>query len=183
MQTAPSVPRKLQAQWNMGVIQAKEAISMSQHERKVNFTFLYDEDGPHLNPCILEKLKPEPSNEQAQETESRLSPEPPSLMFGAAADPDPIAAPQPQESTSTKKKTRAPRKKLNSGGSRRTGKGLLKNVLSKKLLKKTLSSKDVIHPQPASQVRIIQSNQWIACVLHHLELFECRLADTGSWSK
>lgn len=169
MQTAPSVPRKLQAQWNMGVMQAKEAISMSQHERKVNFTFLYDEDGPHMNPCILEKLKPEPSNEQAQETESRLSPEPPSLMLSGAADP--ITAPQSQESTSTEKNTRAPRKQLNSGGSRRTGKGLLKNVLSKKLLKKTLSSKDVIHPQPASQVRIIhsnQSNQWIACVLHHL---------------
>ncbi|KAI4803676.1 hypothetical protein KUCAC02_025337 [Chaenocephalus aceratus] len=147
--TAPSVPRKLQAQWNMGVMQAKEAISMSQHERKVNFTFLYDEDGPHMNPCILEKLKPEPSNEQAQETESRLSPEPPSLMLSGAADP--ITAPQSQESTSTEKNTRAPRKQLNSGGSRRTGKGLLKNVLSKKLLKKTLSSKDVIHPQPASQ--------------------------------
>uniref|UniRef100_A0A8D3A141 Nuclear receptor binding SET domain protein 2 n=1 Tax=Scophthalmus maximus TaxID=52904 RepID=A0A8D3A141_SCOMX len=81
-QAAPSVPRKLQAQWNMGVIQAKEALGMALDERMVNFTFLYDDDGPHLNPLIMEKLKPEQSDETNPAMESRLSPDPPSLMVG-----------------------------------------------------------------------------------------------------
>lgn len=82
VQAAPSVPRKLQAQWNMGVIQAKEALGMALDERMVNFTFLYDDDGPHLNPLIMEKLKPEQSDETNPAMESRLSPDPPSLMVG-----------------------------------------------------------------------------------------------------
>uniref|UniRef100_A0A8C2X980 Nuclear receptor binding SET domain protein 2 n=1 Tax=Cyclopterus lumpus TaxID=8103 RepID=A0A8C2X980_CYCLU len=114
---APSVPRKLQAQWNMGVIQAKEAFSMSMDERMVNFAFLYDDDGPHLNPCILEKLSPKRSTEMDQETESRLSPDLPSLPVDPADDP--TAAFQSQDSTSTGKKTQAPRTKLGSGEYRR----------------------------------------------------------------
>ncbi|XP_029316667.1 histone-lysine N-methyltransferase NSD2 isoform X2 [Cottoperca gobio] len=147
--TAPSVPRKLQAQWNMGLIQAKEAFSMSMDERMVNFAFLYDDDGPHLKPCILEKLKPEQSNEIDRETESRLSPDLPSLLGGPADLP--TAAPQSQDCTSTGKKTRAPRKKLNSGICRRRGKGHLNNSLSKKQLNDTISSKEMLHPLPASQ--------------------------------
>lgn len=59
VQMSPSVPRKLRAQWNMGIIQAKEALSMSVEERMANFLFLYDDKGPHLNPHIMEKLKPQ----------------------------------------------------------------------------------------------------------------------------
>ncbi|XP_074465891.1 histone-lysine N-methyltransferase NSD2 isoform X2 [Sebastes fasciatus] len=147
--TAPSVPRKLQAQWNMGVIQAKEAFSMSLDERMVNFAFLYDDDGPHLNPCILEKLKPEQSPEMDQETESRLSPDLPSLLVGPADDP--TAASQSQDSTSTRKKTRAPRKKLNSGERRRRGKGHLNNCLSKQQFSDTASSKEILPLHPTSQ--------------------------------
>lgn len=44
----------------MGIIQAKEALGMSVEERMANFLFLYDDKGPHLNPHIMEKLKPEP---------------------------------------------------------------------------------------------------------------------------
>ncbi|AWP16004.1 putative histone-lysine N-methyltransferase NSD2 [Scophthalmus maximus] len=84
---APSVPRKLQAQWNMGVIQAKEALGMALDERMVNFTFLYDDDGPHLNPLIMEKLKPEQSDETNPAMESRLSPDPPSLMDPVTPEP------------------------------------------------------------------------------------------------
>ncbi|XP_061599217.1 histone-lysine N-methyltransferase NSD2 [Cololabis saira] len=73
-----TVPLKLRAQWNMGIIQAKEALGMANDKRLENFGFLYEEDGPHLNPQILEKLKPEESNETGQE--SRLSSELPSLM-------------------------------------------------------------------------------------------------------
>uniref|UniRef100_A0A7N6BFB0 Nuclear receptor binding SET domain protein 2 n=1 Tax=Anabas testudineus TaxID=64144 RepID=A0A7N6BFB0_ANATE len=81
--TTPSVPRKLQVQWNMGIIQAKEAFSMSLDERLANFAFYYDGDGPHLNPHILEKLKPK-QNEINQETESRLSLDLPSLLVRPA---------------------------------------------------------------------------------------------------
>lgn len=61
VQMAPSVPRKLRAQWNMGIIQAKEALNMPVEERMANFLFLYDDKGPHLNPHIMEKLRPEAS--------------------------------------------------------------------------------------------------------------------------
>lgn len=60
VQMAPSVPRKVRAQWNMGIVQAKEAVSMSVEERLASFLFLYDEKGPHLNPRVTETLKPEP---------------------------------------------------------------------------------------------------------------------------
>lgn len=150
MQTAPSVPLKLQAQWNMGIIQAKEAFSMSLDERVVNFTFLYDDDGPHLNPCILEKLKPQQkSNEMDQETESRLSSDLHSPLVGPTNEP--TAAPQSQDSTSTGKKTQASKTKLNW---QRRGKGHLNNFLSKKQLSNTVSSKEMLHPLLTSQVRI-----------------------------
>nr|XP_057933794.1 histone-lysine N-methyltransferase NSD2 [Doryrhamphus excisus]XP_057933795.1 histone-lysine N-methyltransferase NSD2 [Doryrhamphus excisus]XP_057933796.1 histone-lysine N-methyltransferase NSD2 [Doryrhamphus excisus] len=66
--TLQSVPRKLRPQWKMGVIQATEALVMTLDDRLANFTFVYDDNGPHLNPCILDKLKPEPS----MEAETRL---------------------------------------------------------------------------------------------------------------
>ncbi|TMS21206.1 Histone-lysine N-methyltransferase NSD2 [Larimichthys crocea] len=147
--TAASVPHKLQAQWNMGVIQAKEALSMSLDERMANFAFLYDDDGPHLNPHIMEKLKPEQSNEQEQETESRLSPDLPSLLADSAVHP--AAAPQSQDSTSSGKKTQAPRTKLKTGGWQKIGKGHLNDFLSKNKLNDAVSSKAELHPQSASQ--------------------------------
>ena len=64
----------------MGIIQAKEALSMSLDERMMNFTFQYDDDGPRLNLGILEKLKPKLCDEMNQETVSRLSPDLPSLL-------------------------------------------------------------------------------------------------------
>lgn len=77
-QTAPSVPRKLRAQWNMGVIQAREALGLSPKRRVEIFGFLYDQTGSHLNPHILEKLKPEQGAET--EPESRLGPDLSSLL-------------------------------------------------------------------------------------------------------
>ncbi|KAM5283747.1 histone-lysine N-methyltransferase NSD2 isoform 2-T4 [Hipposideros larvatus] len=41
---------KLRAQWEMGIVQAEEAASMSVEERKAKFTFLYVGDQLHLNP-------------------------------------------------------------------------------------------------------------------------------------
>nr|XP_019961854.1 PREDICTED: histone-lysine N-methyltransferase NSD2-like isoform X1 [Paralichthys olivaceus] len=92
--TAPSVPRKLQAQWNMGIIQAKEAFSMSLDERMMNFTFQYDDDGPRLNPQILEKLKPKLCDQMHQETVSRLSPDLPSVLGPISSEPDNPVVPQ-----------------------------------------------------------------------------------------
>uniref|UniRef100_A0A8D0A8Z6 PWWP domain-containing protein n=1 Tax=Sander lucioperca TaxID=283035 RepID=A0A8D0A8Z6_SANLU len=108
-------------------------LNMSLDERVVNFTFLYDDDGPHLNPCILEKLKPQQkSNEMDQETESRLSSDLHSPLVGPTNEP--TAAPQSQDSTSTGKKTQASKTKLNW---QRRGKGHLNNFLSKKQLSNT----------------------------------------------
>ncbi|XP_061781091.1 histone-lysine N-methyltransferase NSD2 [Nerophis lumbriciformis] len=66
--TLQSVPRMLRPQWKMGVIQATEALVMTLDDRLATFTFVYDDSGPHLNPCILDKLKPEPG----MEAETRL---------------------------------------------------------------------------------------------------------------
>ncbi|XP_070835834.1 histone-lysine N-methyltransferase NSD2 isoform X1 [Chaetodon trifascialis] len=143
--TAPSVPRKLKAQWNMGVIQAKEAVSMSLDERMTNFAFLYDDNGPHLNPHIMEKLRPEQSNMMDQEMESRLSPNLPSLL----ADPanGPTATPHSQDSTSAGKKTQAPKTKLKTGEWQKRDKAHPNDFL----LNDTVSSKEMSHPQPAAQ--------------------------------
>lgn len=84
VQMAPSVPRKLRAQWNMGIIQAKEALNMSVEERLANFLFLYDEKGPHLNPHIMEKLKPEPGLDP--DAELRLQPDHRSQPAGPLGD-------------------------------------------------------------------------------------------------
>lgn len=59
LQGVPPIPRKHRAQWNMGIIQAKEALNMPLEERMATFLFVYDDEGPHLNPSIMEMLKPE----------------------------------------------------------------------------------------------------------------------------
>ncbi|MEQ2275168.1 hypothetical protein XENORESO_021884 [Xenotaenia resolanae] len=102
--TAPSVPRNLQAQWSMGVIQAKEALSMLPEERMKNFGFIYDGDGPHLNPLVLEKLKPDLSCETYQDAESRLSQDVPYLLNPLTFPPD-----APIEPFESQKKRRRPK--------------------------------------------------------------------------
>lgn len=60
---------------------------MSLDNRMANFGFLYDDDGPHLNPHILEKLKPEQSNKTNQKTENRLGPDLPFQLVGTTSEP------------------------------------------------------------------------------------------------
>uniref|UniRef100_A0A667Z8Y4 Nuclear receptor binding SET domain protein 2 n=1 Tax=Myripristis murdjan TaxID=586833 RepID=A0A667Z8Y4_9TELE len=124
--TAPSVPRKLKAQWSMGIIQAKEAVHMPLNERMAKFTFVYDDNGPHLNPHVMEKLRPEPSSEKEQETKSRLSP---SLLTPPGS---PAADLLSQDSTSAGKKIQARRTEFKIGGRRKMGKGQLIGSPSKK---------------------------------------------------
>uniref|UniRef100_A0A3B4B859 Uncharacterized protein n=1 Tax=Periophthalmus magnuspinnatus TaxID=409849 RepID=A0A3B4B859_9GOBI len=69
-----SLPRKFQAQWRVGISQAKESLGLTPDQRLTNFSFVYDEDGPQLNPHVLEKLDSEPNKKLDQETQSRLSP-------------------------------------------------------------------------------------------------------------
>uniref|UniRef100_A0A8K9V1G7 Nuclear receptor binding SET domain protein 2 n=1 Tax=Oncorhynchus mykiss TaxID=8022 RepID=A0A8K9V1G7_ONCMY len=102
--TTPSVPRKLHAQWVVGITQAKEAASLALEERLVKYTFTHDSDGPHLNPRVLAKLYPaEPGQYPVP---SRRIPLPPSP-----------ANPQADSSTSLGKKrgaeSSAPTKKRN----------------------------------------------------------------------
>lgn len=119
---------------------------MSLDERLANFAFLYDEDGPHLNPHILEKLKPKQNDEINQETESRLSPDLPSLLVGPVDKPTDTL--QSQGSTLAGKKTKALRTNLRMGKWQIRGKG---HKLLKKKLNITLSSKEMLQLQPASQ--------------------------------
>lgn len=60
---------------------------MSLDERLANFAFLYDEDGPHLNPHILDKLKPIQNDAINQETELRISPDLRFLLVGPVNKP------------------------------------------------------------------------------------------------
>ncbi|XP_055978101.1 histone-lysine N-methyltransferase NSD2 isoform X1 [Sorex fumeus] len=46
---------KLRAQWEMGIVQAEEAASMSVEERKAKFTFIYVGDQLHLNPHVAKE--------------------------------------------------------------------------------------------------------------------------------
>ncbi|XP_045385150.1 histone-lysine N-methyltransferase NSD2 isoform X2 [Lemur catta] len=46
---------KLRAQWEMGIVQAEEAASMSVEERKAKFTFIYVGDQLHLNPRVAKE--------------------------------------------------------------------------------------------------------------------------------
>ncbi|XP_013208824.1 histone-lysine N-methyltransferase NSD2 isoform X2 [Microtus ochrogaster] len=46
---------RLRAQWEMGIVQAAEAASMSVEERKAKFTFLYVGDQLHLNPQVAKE--------------------------------------------------------------------------------------------------------------------------------
>ncbi|XP_074128657.1 histone-lysine N-methyltransferase NSD2 isoform X1 [Sminthopsis crassicaudata] len=46
---------KLRAQWEMGIIQAKEAVNMTVEERKAKFTFVYVRDRLHLNPQVAKE--------------------------------------------------------------------------------------------------------------------------------
>lgn len=61
---------KLRAQWEMGIVQAEEAASMSIEERKAKFTFIYVGDQLHLNPHVAK--------------EAGIATEPPGGMVGAS---------------------------------------------------------------------------------------------------
>ncbi|XP_071223014.1 histone-lysine N-methyltransferase NSD2-like isoform X2 [Salvelinus alpinus] len=79
--TTSSVPRKLHAQWVVGITQAKEAASLALEERLAKYTFTYDTDGPHLNPRLLAEPGPaEPSPDLGPEQTKAQTPdqEPPS---------------------------------------------------------------------------------------------------------
>uniref|UniRef100_A0A3Q1ATR2 Uncharacterized protein n=1 Tax=Amphiprion ocellaris TaxID=80972 RepID=A0A3Q1ATR2_AMPOC len=154
--TTPSIPRKLRAQWNMGIIQAKEALSMSLDTRMANFGFVYDENGPHLNPLILEKLKPVNSDEMNLDGVCRLSPDLPFLLAGSTSEPS--AATQPQDSTSTGTKTKALGKKRKAGEWKKREAGDLHMFLSKKKLNAAVSSKAMLQAHPSSQVTVIREN-------------------------
>ncbi|XP_024125349.1 histone-lysine N-methyltransferase NSD2 [Oryzias melastigma] len=107
--TSVSVPHKLQAQWNMGVIQAKEALNMLPDKRLENFGLLYNEDGPHLNPHILEKLKPEDCDGVALDSDAGLVSD---LNSSSSSESlvEPVAP----------KKRRRPRQAQTKAGKRRT---------------------------------------------------------------
>lgn len=119
---------------------------MSLDERMHNFKFLYDNDGPHLNPHILEKLKPEESSVKEQGENSRLSPELPTILLHPVCDT--AAAPQSnnRDNTSTETKAQAPKTKTQDW--KKTGKGHLKN----NSLPRKKTKKDKFGLQPASQV-------------------------------
>lgn len=66
---------KLKTQWDVGIEQVKEALSMSREEKKDTFTFIYIKDRPHLNPKVAgEAVVPVESYEEEEEDESPESP-------------------------------------------------------------------------------------------------------------
>ncbi|XP_032109833.1 histone-lysine N-methyltransferase NSD2 isoform X2 [Sapajus apella] len=91
---------KLRAQWEMGIVQAEEAASMSVEERKAKFTFLYVGDQLHLNPQVAKEagIAVESSGEMAES--SGVSEE-------AAENPKSSAMPKREEGIPMKRRRRA----------------------------------------------------------------------------
>ncbi|KAL0969514.1 hypothetical protein UPYG_G00228270 [Umbra pygmaea] len=144
--TSPCVPRKLHAQWAVGIIQAKDAASLVLEERLAKYTFSYDAEGPHLNPCVL--AGSEQSQAQSLEKDpSRLNPVSPSPASS-------LAQPNPKDTSTSVEK-----KKKQRGGSEQQGNGTT-SILERKTTKKAnvLSShKGQTFPQdvlcPASETK------------------------------
>uniref|UniRef100_A0AAV2JH78 Histone-lysine N-methyltransferase, H3 lysine-36 specific n=1 Tax=Knipowitschia caucasica TaxID=637954 RepID=A0AAV2JH78_KNICA len=123
-----SVPRKFQAQWKVGIAQAKESLDMTPDQRLTAFSFIYDENGPQLNPLVMEKLDSELNKVLDEETQSRLTP-----------TPDPNSAgdngKRPQD---TAKRTKADVKKA------QKPKGKLENIKkSRKIVKAGIASEQI----------------------------------------
>ncbi|XP_056397227.1 LOW QUALITY PROTEIN: histone-lysine N-methyltransferase NSD2 [Hyla sarda] len=67
---------KIKTQWDVGIEQAKEALSMSRAEKKDKFTFIYIKDRPHLNPKVAGQagVPVESYDEEEEEDEPPESP-------------------------------------------------------------------------------------------------------------
>ncbi|CAL8273789.1 unnamed protein product [Merluccius merluccius] len=74
-QGTASVPRKFRSQWTVGVSQAQEALRLPLDQRMDKFTYVYAQDGLHLNPHVV-KLRPEETEARERGVESRLVPAP-----------------------------------------------------------------------------------------------------------
>ncbi|XP_067100108.1 histone-lysine N-methyltransferase NSD2 [Osmerus mordax] len=129
----PLVPRKLRAQWSLAVGQAQRAAGLPPKERLALFSFIYEANGPRLNPCVLEDLPPSPAGPDV------APPAPP----GPAA---PTA--HPKHSTSVGKRT--PRPKNTEATTRRGRRKLTASPLAKKA-KALNSSKEEQPTQSLSQ--------------------------------
>ncbi|XP_069833394.1 histone-lysine N-methyltransferase NSD2 [Dendropsophus ebraccatus] len=68
---------KLKTQWDIGMEQAKEALSMSREERKDKFTFIYIKDRPHLNPKVAGEAGLPVESYEEEEEEDDEPPESP----------------------------------------------------------------------------------------------------------
>ncbi|XP_063313745.1 histone-lysine N-methyltransferase NSD2 isoform X1 [Pelobates fuscus] len=76
MKLLKPITGKIRGQWDIGIQQAKEALTMTLEERKEKFTFVYVKDRPHLNPKVameagipLEPI-PETSEDMDEKSES-----------------------------------------------------------------------------------------------------------------
>uniref|UniRef100_A0A3P8Z936 Nuclear receptor binding SET domain protein 2 n=1 Tax=Esox lucius TaxID=8010 RepID=A0A3P8Z936_ESOLU len=142
--TSPSVPKKLHAQWVVGITQAKEAASLALEDRLAKYTFTYSADGPHLNPHLLANSGPEQTQARSQGQESsRLSPVLPS---------SPVQATPKDISTSLEKRQRGGSR--TTGGSEKQGKQkLTASILKRKTTKKTNALVSHKGPTPSQDVR------------------------------
>ncbi|KAJ7988826.1 hypothetical protein DPEC_G00313220 [Dallia pectoralis] len=131
--TSPSIPKKLHAQWVVGITQAKEAASMTLEDRLAKFTFTYGVDGPHLNPRLQEDFGSEQTQAQSQDQGqalSRLSP----LLPSPAISPG-EATPK-DISTSLNKRQRGI-SRATGGSKKRGGVKLSASIQKRKATKKT----------------------------------------------
>ncbi|XP_048220852.1 histone-lysine N-methyltransferase NSD2 isoform X3 [Perognathus longimembris pacificus] len=80
MKLLKPISGKLRSQWEMGIVQAEEAASMSVEERKAKFTFLYVGDQLRLNPQVAREagVAAEPLGDRADSS---------GAIEEAAADP------------------------------------------------------------------------------------------------
>ncbi|XP_066535463.1 histone-lysine N-methyltransferase NSD2 [Hoplias malabaricus] len=83
------IPRKLRIQWEMGISQATEAVTLSVEERLTKFSFTYEGGQPQFNSRMLQMLRQLREQDQLKHSQE-IFPEPVSLTPPDSTQSSPI---------------------------------------------------------------------------------------------
>nr|XP_014064670.1 unnamed protein product [Salmo salar] len=152
-----SIPRKLHAQWVVGITQAKEAASLALEERLARFTFTYDTDGPHLNPRLLAEHGPDTGPEQTKAQTPDQEPSRLTLLSPSPTSPPVQPTPTDCSTSLEKKKSGGPRNTAEKRGKRKQSTSTLKTTTKTKVLvshkgQTQMPSQDLVSPSTETEL-------------------------------
>lgn len=114
-----AIPRKFRKQWEIGVLQATEALGLLIEERLAKFSFVYEKGKAQFNPRMLQELQAQrnqgPQQDQAQrESQELVSLTPPDSTHSSPNSTTPTTIPgllsHPTDSSTSSGKTTLPKK-------------------------------------------------------------------------